>query len=32
VLAFLATHETRNVPLIGSNHRWAAAVILFLGI
>jgi hypothetical protein len=32
VLAFLATHESWNVPLIGSNHHWAAAVILLLGI
>jgi hypothetical protein len=32
VLAFLATHEGWDVPLIGSSHRWAAAVILVLGI
>jgi hypothetical protein len=32
VLAFLATHEAWNVPLIGDSHRWAAAVILALGI
>jgi hypothetical protein len=32
VLAFLATHEAWNVPLIGDSHRWAAAVILGLGI
>jgi hypothetical protein len=32
VLAFLATHEGWNVPLIGDSHRWAAAVILILGI
>lgn len=32
VLAFLATHEAWNVPLIGDSHRWAAAVILVLGI
>jgi hypothetical protein len=32
VLAFLATHETWNVPLIGDSHRWAAAVILVLGV
>ena len=31
VLAFLATHEAWNVPLIGDSHRWAAAVILVLG-
>ncbi|HLY47713.1 MAG TPA: hypothetical protein VKR21_00820 [Solirubrobacteraceae bacterium] len=32
VLAFLATHEAWNIPLIGDSHRWAAAVILALGI
>ena len=32
VLAFLATHESWNVPLIGDSHRWAAAVILVLGV
>ena len=32
VLAFLATHEAWNVPLIGDSHRWAAAVILVLGV
>ena len=32
VLAYLATHEGWNVPLIGDSHRWAAAVILGLGI
>jgi hypothetical protein len=32
VLAFLATHEGWNVPLIGDSHRWAAAVIMALGI
>lgn len=32
VLAFLATHEAWNVPLIGDSHRWAAAVVLVLGI
>jgi membrane-bound ClpP family serine protease len=32
VLAFLATHEAWNVPLVGDNHRWAAAVILVLGV
>lgn len=31
VLAFLATHEAWNVPLIGDSHRWAAAVIFLLG-
>jgi hypothetical protein len=32
VLAFLATHEAWNVPVIGDSHRWAAAVILVLGV
>ena len=32
VLAFLATHESWNNPLIGDSHRWATAVILALGI
>lgn len=32
VLAFLATHEGWNVPLIGDSHRWATAVILVLGV
>jgi hypothetical protein len=32
VLAFAATHEAWNVPLIGSSHRWAAALILLLGM
>ena len=32
VLAFLATHEAWDVPLIGDSHRWAAAVILVLGV
>jgi hypothetical protein len=32
VLAFLASHEAWNVPLIGDSHRWAAAVIMVLGI
>ena|SRR5919204_4459403 len=32
VLAFLATHEAWNVPLIGDSHRWATAVIMVLGI
>ncbi len=32
VLTFLATHEAWNVPLIGDHHRWAAALILVLGV
>lgn len=32
VLAFLATHEAWNVPLIGDSHRWAAAAIMALGV
>ena len=32
VLALLATHEGWNVPLVGDSHRWAAAVIMALGI
>jgi hypothetical protein len=32
VLAFLATHQGWNVPLIGDSHRWAAAVIMVLGV
>jgi hypothetical protein len=32
VLAFAATHEGWNVWLIGDNHRWAAALILVLGL
>ena len=32
VLAFVATHEAWNVPLVGDSHRWAAAVIMVLGI
>lgn len=32
VLAFLATHEGWNVALIGDSHRWAAAVIMVLGV
>jgi len=32
VLVFVATHEAWNVPLIGDSHRWAAAVIMALGI
>jgi hypothetical protein len=31
VLAFFATHEAWNVPLIGDSHRWAAVVIFLLG-
>src|SRR5918912_3423714 len=32
VLAFFATHEAWNVPLIGDSHRWAAGAILLLGV
>ena len=32
VFVFLATHEAWNVPLVGDSPRWAAAVILGLGI
>jgi len=32
VLAFAATHEGWNVPLIGDSHRWAAGAIVLLGI
>ena len=32
VLTFLATHESWNVPLVGEHHRWAAALILVLGV
>ena len=32
VLAYVATHEGWNVPLIGDSHRWAAAVIMAIGI
>ena len=32
VFVFLAAHEAWNVPLVGDNHRWAAAVIMALGI
>ena len=32
VFVFLATHEAWNVPLVGDSHRWAAAVIIALGI
>ena len=31
VLAFLATHEAWNIPLIGDSRRWAAVVIFLLG-
>jgi hypothetical protein len=31
VLAFFATHESWNVWLIGSSHRWAAVAITLLG-
>lgn len=31
MLAFVATHESWNVWLIGSSHRWAAAAITLLG-
>ncbi len=31
VLAFAATHQSWNVWLIGSSHRWAAVAILLLG-
>jgi hypothetical protein len=32
VFTFLATHEGWNVPVVGDSHRWAAAVIMALGI
>ncbi|HUO73202.1 MAG TPA: hypothetical protein VMU39_20705 [Solirubrobacteraceae bacterium] len=32
VLAFLATQEAWNVPLVGHSHRWAAALILACGV
>ena len=32
VFVFLATHEAWNVPLVGDSHRWAAAMIMALGI
>jgi hypothetical protein len=32
VLAFAATHESWDVWLIGSSHRWAAVAITLLGI
>jgi hypothetical protein len=31
VLAFFATHQNWNVPLIGDSHRWAAGAITLLG-
>lgn len=31
LLAFVATHETWNVWLVGSSHRWAAVAITLLG-
>lgn len=32
VLTFVASHQAWDVPLVGSSHRWAAAVILVLGL
>ena len=32
VLAFLATHQGWDVPLIGDSHRWAAGAIALLGM
>ena len=32
VLTFFATHEGWNVWLVGDSHRWAAGVILVLGV
>ena len=32
VCTFFATHEGWNVWLVGTSHRWAAGVILFLGM
>ena len=32
VFVFLATHEAWNVPLVGDSYRWAAAVIMALGL
>jgi hypothetical protein len=32
VCTFFATHEGWNVWLVGESHRWAAAVILLLGV
>jgi hypothetical protein len=31
VLAFVATHQSWGVPLIGDSHRWAAGLIALLG-
>jgi hypothetical protein len=32
VLTYAATHEGWGVPLVGDSHRWAAGVILLLGV
>ena len=32
VLTYLETHEGWDVPLVGDSYRWAAAVIMVLGI
>jgi len=32
VATFVATHEGWNVWLVGDSHRWAAGVILLLGV
>jgi hypothetical protein len=32
VLAFAATHQEWDIPLIGESHRWAAGLILLLGM
>ena len=32
VLVFAAAHESWNVWLVGSSNRWAAAVVLLLGV
>lgn len=32
VLAFAATHEGWNVPLVGDSRRWAAGAIMLLGM
>ena len=32
VLAYVTTHEGWDVWLIGDDHRWAAAVIVLLGL
>jgi hypothetical protein len=32
MLVFAAAHEGWNVPLVGDSYRWAAGVILLLGI